>query len=186
MVLVASGCGMLGGANKTLASLRQAGYRDAGVHIETGSGLPHDGLVDISYSAGPPGASSQSAALNAAHIAGETLGYRFGGLVVTKTSGGCTGPICVSHSTELGGETYAQLATQFGPRPAGLDAKSASNAVHIPACILPVALLVLLAAIVAIVRAVVRKRRRPPFQPPWLQADPLQGIPQPPTSRPPI
>ena len=66
---------------------------------------PTDGLITVTYSSGPSGNANQDA-YNAAKIIWTTLGYRFGGLVITTTSGGCTGPVCVSHSQEIAEAGY--------------------------------------------------------------------------------
>ncbi len=172
--IVLAGCGFLSGANKTRTSLQHAGYRNVGVNIQSGSGTPRDGLVNITYSAGPTGDDNRDA-YNAARVVWETFGYRFGALAITKTSGGCAGPFCVSHNTGLGAETYQQMLAQFGPRPANLDTKSADNAQPFPIWIIPVGLLVVVvAAIAVIVVVVVRKRRHPRLPPPWT------GYPPPP------
>jgi hypothetical protein len=180
LALVASGCSFLGGTSKTISRLQGAGYHNVGVNIQTGSGTPSDGLVDISYSTGPTGNTARDA-YNAAHIVWETLGYRFGALVITRVSGGCAGPFCVSHETELGGETYSQMRDQFGPRPAGLDTTSASAAVRFPGWALPAVLVVLVTAVTAavtlVVVAIVRKRRRLLAQQAWSLPQPLAGEP---------
>jgi hypothetical protein len=172
LALSTAGCSFLGGASKTVASLGKAGYRGVGIDIETGTGLPRDGLVDLSYSAGPTGNADRDA-YNAAHIVWETLRYRFGALEITQVSGGCAGPLCVSDSKELGQETYAQMLAQFGPRPARLNLTTASNAVGAIRWAIPVVLVVVvlgaIGAVAVIVVLIVRGRRRPA---PWVMSQP--------------
>lgn len=166
--LALSGCSFLSGTNKTISTLQHAGYRDVGVHLESGSGLPPDGLVDISYSAGPT-SNTEVDAFNAARIVWNTLRYRFGALVITKTSGGCAGAFCVSRSNEIGGETYAEMRAQFGPRPAVLDKTPASRAVRIPVWVPIVIVAAVLGVVITVVVTLIRKRRRPrggPWVPP--------------------
>jgi hypothetical protein len=150
------------GGSSTVSRLQQAGYRDAAVHLESGSGLPADGRVDVSYSVGPAG-NAQTDARNAERITWNTLRYRFGLLTITRVSGGCTsGTFCVSSSTQLGRETYAHLRAEFGSRPAGLDKTSASQAVSVPRWLPGVLSVCVLAAAAATVAAVIRARRGGP------------------------
>lgn len=163
-----AGCSFISNSNRTLSALRSAGYRNVGIHIESGSGLPADGLVDISYSSGPSG-NAEGDADHAARIVWNTLPYRMGALVITRTSGGCAGGFCVSHSTDLGSESYAQMRAQFGPRSVNLDQTAASQAVRIPLWVPLVVGAVVLVAATAIVIAIVRSRHRPrggPWIPP--------------------
>ncbi len=152
---------LLTGTNSTLSSLDQAGYRNVGIHLESGSGFPSDGQVDISYSAGPAG-NAETDVHDAERIAWNTLRYRFGVLTISQTSGGCAqGLFCVSSSTEIGSETYAQLRAEFGSRPAGLDKTSVSQTDPVPSWLPGVVGVCLQAAVIAIVAAVIRARRRP-------------------------
>jgi hypothetical protein len=142
--------------SSTVSDLDQAGYSDVWIHLESGSGLPADGLVDVSYSAGPA-ANARTNVNNAERIVWETLRYRFGVLAVSQTSGGCVlGEFCESSSTELGSQTYAQLRGEFGSRPAGLDETSVSQTALLPSW-LPGAVSVLAVGVVA---AVIWARRR--------------------------
>jgi len=146
----------LAGTSMTISDLDQAGYRNAGVHLESGSGLPADGLVDVSYSDGPA-ANAETNVFNAERIVWNTLRYRFGVLTISQTSGGCArGSFCVSSSTEMGSQTYAQLHGEFGSRPARLDKTSVSQTDPIPSW-LPSAVSVLA---VTTVGAVIWARRR--------------------------
>ena len=150
----------------TVSDLGQAGYRDVGIHLESGSGLPLDGLVDVSYSTGPA-RNAETDVYSAERIAWNTLRYRFGGLAVSQTSGGCArGLVCTSSSTEVGSGTYAQLRAEFGLRPAGLDKTSVSQTDLIPSWLPGV----VCALAVAIVAAVVLARHR--AQPPRLDRAP--------------
>lgn len=117
----------LAGTSSTISDLDQAGYRNAGIGLESGSGLPADGMVDVSYSDGPA-ANAETNVYNAERIVWNTLHYRFGVLTVSQTSGGCArGSFCESSSTEIGSQTYAQLHGEFGSRPARLDKTSVSQ-----------------------------------------------------------
>lgn len=114
--------------SSTISGLDQAGYRNAGLGLQAGSGLSADGLADVSYSSGPA-ATAEANARNAERIVWNTLPYRFGTLTVSQTSGECApGSFCESSSTQIASQTYAQLRGEFGPRPAGLDKTSASQA----------------------------------------------------------
>lgn len=161
---------MRNGVKGTESSLRGAGYQDVGVNIASGSGLPANGMVSLSYSHGPTG-NGQRDARHAEQIVWDSLRYRFGALSIIKTSGGCDGPVCVSHSAVLDSVTYAELAARFGPRPHGLDAVSATHAVSIPPWALGAGLAALLIAAAVIAVLVIRSRkRRPPahqFGVPW-------------------
>ena len=161
LALIVAGCSFLSGVTKTESALQGAGYRDAGVNIASGSGLPADGAVSVSYSKGPTGNDLRDVR-QAEQIVWDSLRYRFGALSVVKTSGGCDGPVCHSRSDQLDSVTYAQLVTRFGPRPKGLDAASAAHAFSIPGWAVGVGLAVLLAGIGVIITLVVRSRRRRP------------------------
>lgn len=146
----------LAGTSSTISDLDQAGYRNAGIGLESGSGLSADGMVDVSYSDGPA-ANAETNVYNAERIVWNTLRYRFGVLTVSQTSGGCArGSFCESSSTEIGSQTYAQLRGEFGSRPAGLDKTSVSQTDPIPSW-LPGAVSVLAVSVVA---AVIWARRR--------------------------
>jgi len=147
--------------SSTISDLDQAGYRDAGIKLESGSGLPASGLVEVSYSDGPA-ANAPTNVSNAERIVWETLRYRFGVLTVSQTSGGCVlGEFCESSSTELGSQTYAQLRGEFGPRPAGLDETSVSQTALLPSWV-PGAVSVLAVGVVAAVIWARRRRWQPP------------------------
>lgn len=146
--------------NTTASELGQAGFRDALIHLESGSGLPQDGLVDVSYSTGP-GRNAATDVDIAERIVWNSLPYRFGLLAVSQTSGGCArGSFCASSSTEVGSETYAQLRAEFGSRRAGLDKTSVSQTDPIPSW-LPGVVCVLAVAIVAAVVLARHRAQRP-------------------------
>jgi hypothetical protein len=146
----------LAATSSTISDLDQAGYRNAMIHLESGSGLPADGLADVSYSDGPA-ANAETNVYDAERIVWNTLRYRFGVLTVSQTSGGCArGSFCESSSTEIGSQTYAQLRGEFGSRPARLDKTSVSQTDPIPSW-LPAAVSALAVTIVA---AVIWARRR--------------------------
>jgi len=122
----------LAATSSTISDLDQAGYRNARIGLEAGSGLSTGGVVDVSYSGGPA-TNAETNVHNAERIVWNTLRYRFGALTVSQTSGGCArGLFCESSSTEIGSQTYAQLRGEFGPRPAGLDKISVSQADPVP------------------------------------------------------
>jgi len=170
LVVIVSGCSFLSGINGTESSLHGAGYQDVDVNIASGAGLLANGMVSLSYSHGPTG-NGQRDARRAEQIVWDSLRYRFGALSIIKTSGGCDGPVCVSHSAVLDSVTYAELAARFGSRPRGLDAVSATHAVSIPRWALGAGLAALLAGAAIIAALVIRsRRRRPPahqFGVPW-------------------
>ena len=146
----------LAGTSSTISDIDQAGYRNAGIGLESGSGLSADGLVDVSYSSGPA-ANAETNVYNAERIVWNTLRYRFGVLTVSQTSGGCArGSFCESSSTEIGSQTYAQLRGEFGSRPAGLDKTFVSQTDPIPSW-LPGAVT---AVAVSVAAAVIWARRR--------------------------
>jgi hypothetical protein len=146
----------LAATSSTISDLDRVGYRNAGIGLESGSGLPAGGLVDVSYSDGPA-ANAEINVYNVERIVWHTLRYRFGVLNVSQTSGGCArGSFCASSSTEIGSQTYAQLRGEFGSRPAGLDKTSVSQTDPMPSW-LPDAVCVLAVSVVA---AVLWTRRR--------------------------
>lgn len=175
LLVIISGCSFLSGVNGTESSLQGAGYQDVDVNIASGAGLPANGMVSLSYSHGPTG-NGQRDARHAEQIVWDSLRYRFGALSIIKTSGGCNGPVCVSHSAVLASATYAELAARLGPRPRGLDAVSATHAVSISPWAIGLGLAALLAG-VAITAALVIKSRRAPAHP--------FGVPRPEPPRPP-
>ncbi|MGN6795736.1 MAG: hypothetical protein ACTHJW_25360 [Streptosporangiaceae bacterium] len=160
-----AGCAALGAAIGTAAALRGAGYQRVGVNISTGIGRPAGGIVRVSYNRGPAGNDKQDAQ-RAERIVWHSLRYRFGALVVVRTSGGCAGPVCVSQSRRLGHLTYAQLAARFGPRPAGLDAAGSAGAFSVPAwaIALGVGLAVTVMAAAALVLTMILRSRRRTFR----------------------
>jgi hypothetical protein len=165
LLVIISGCSFLSGITGTESSLQDAGYRDVDVNIASGSGLPANGLVSLSYSHGPTG-NGQRDARHAEQIVWDSLRYRFGALSIIKTSGGCDGPVCVSHSAVLDSVTYAGLAARLGPRPRGLDAVSATHAVRISPWAIDLGLAALLAGVTLTVTLVTKSRkRRPPVHP---------------------
>jgi hypothetical protein len=146
----------LAATSRTISDLDQAGYSNARIGLEAGSGLSADGQVDVSYSVGPA-ANAENNVNNAERIVWNTLRYRFGVLTVSQTSGVCApGWFCESSSTEIGNQTYAQLLGEFGPRPARLDKTSVSQSDPVPSW-LPGVLSALAAGLVA---AVIWARRR--------------------------
>jgi len=150
----------------TISDLDQASYRNAGIRLESGSGLPADGLVDVSYSDGPA-ANAETNVHNAERIVWNTLRYRFGVLTVSQTSGGCArGSFCESSSTEMASQTYAQLRGEFGSRPGGLDKTSVSQADPIPS-VLRGAVSVLAVSVAAAVIWARRRRLRGPAGAAW-------------------
>lgn len=168
LVFGLSGCGFIGKSITTVSALQRAGFHDVGINIQTGSESPPDGLVDVSFSRGPTG-NAESDASTAERIVWDTLAYRFGLLVIIDVSGGCTGPVCVSQSSHIATDTYAQLSAKFGPRPAGLDATSADSAIAISGWVIALVALLFLglaAAIVIVVVMMARRRRRRYPQPP--------------------
>lgn len=156
----------LAATSSSISDLDQAGYRNAGIGLEAGSGLSEDGVADVSYSAGPA-ADADTNAYNAERIIWNTLSYRFGVLTVSQTSGGCArGSFCESSSTEVASQTYAQLRGEFGPRPAGLDKTSVSQAAPVPS-LLPGAASLLAAGVVAAVIWALRRRLRESVRAAW-------------------
>jgi hypothetical protein len=155
----------LAATSSTISDLDQAGYRNAGIGLDAGSGLSADGQVDVSYSGGPA-ANAETNAYNAERIVWNTLSYRFGALIVSQTSGGCAGSFCESSSTEIASQTYAQLRGEFGPRPAGLDEISVSQTDPIPSW-LPGVVSALAGGVVAAVIWARRRRSRDSVRTAW-------------------
>ena len=157
----------LAATSSTISDLDQAGYRNAGIGLEAGSGLSADGVADVSYSAGPA-ADAEANAYNAERIVWNTLSYRFGVLTVSQTSGGgcARGFSCASSSTEIASQTYAQLRREFGPRPAGLDKTSVSQAAPVPSW-LPGAVSALAVGMAAAVIWTQRRRLRDSVRAAW-------------------
>jgi hypothetical protein len=162
LLLAVAGCAVLGAAVGTSAALQRAGYHGVGVNIATGTGAPAGGLVQVSYSRGPTGNDEQDA-LQAERIVWDTLRYRFGALVIVKDSGGCAGPVCVSQSGEVARATYSQLAAKFGPRPPGVHATSAADAIRFPGWAVELAVVLagaVMAAAAVVVWMILRSRHR--------------------------
>src|SRR5260370_10805190 len=113
-------------------------------------------MVQVSYRRGPSG-NDQPDAQDAELIIWHTLRYRFGGLVIVKTAGGCAGLVCVSESGVVARATYAQLAARFGPRPRGMDVTSGTSPIGFPgwAVALVVALAVAVLAAATVVMAMI-------------------------------
>ncbi|HEX7165089.1 MAG TPA: hypothetical protein VF223_28075 [Trebonia sp.] len=156
----------LAATSSTISDLDQAGYRNARIGLEAGSGLSADGQVNVSYSSGPA-TSTETNVYNAERIVWNTLRYRFGVLTVSQTSGGCArGSFCESSSTEIASLTYAQLRGEFGPRPAGLDKTSVSQADPIPSW-LPGAFSALAVSVAAAVTWARRRRLRDSVRAAW-------------------
>jgi hypothetical protein len=170
LAIALAGCAALGAALRTSSALQGAGYQNANVNVSTGSGLPAGGVVTVTYSSGPAG-NDQRDAQGAEKIVWDTFSVRFGALAIIKESGGCTGPVCVTHSTEVASATYAQLAARFGPRPQAVVKAGPA----LPGWVVPVGAFAGVAGLVALaviaVILIVRRRRRnsshPPVPPPW-------------------
>jgi hypothetical protein len=175
---VLAGCAALGAALHTSAALQSAGYQNANVNVSTGGDFPAGGLVTVTYSSGPAG-NDQRDAQGAEKIVWDTFSQPFGTLAIVKVSGGCTGPVCVTHSTELASVTYAQLAARFGPRPHGADKASPG----LPGWAVPAGaaagvagfVAILAIAVTLIVRRKRRKGSRPPGPPSWPAWPPPPG-----------
>jgi hypothetical protein len=168
IVVALAGCAALGAALSTSVALQDAGYRNVGVNIETGSGQG-SGTVQVSYSSGPSGAEHPDA-LRAEHIVWDTLRYHFAVLVIIRNSGGCVGQVCVSKSNFVAEATYSDLADRFGPRPRGLYATNAANPLNIPAWAIAIAVAVAVAfmagAAVVLVMIIRRGSSRHAVHPP--------------------
>ena len=158
LVVAVSGCAALGAAVGTAAVLQGAGYQNVSVNIATGAGQPAGGLVRVSYSRGPSG-NDQRDAEHAERIVWHTLRYHFGALVIVKDGGGCAGPVCVSESGVIARATYSHLAARFGPRPRGLEAAGAADAIRFPdwAMALAIGVAVAVTAAVAAVLALIMR-----------------------------
>lgn len=179
---VLAGCAALGAALHTSVALQSAGYQNANVNVSTGDELPAGGLVSVTYSNGPTG-NDQRDAQGAEKIVWDSYSQPFGALTIVKASGGCTGPVCVTHSNEVASVTYAQLAATFGPRPQGTDKAGPG----LPGWAVPVGASVAVAGLIAVAVITVtlivrRKRRGPPVPQPWppWPPGPPAGAPWPP------
>lgn len=158
-----------------------AGYHGISVNVATGGGVPPGGLVSVAYGQGPSGNDEQDAQ-HAEQIVWDTFSVRFGALEIIKKSGGCAGPVCVSHSDVIASATYSQLAAKFGPRQRGLDKNSAGGfSVTAPGWALALGLVLAVAVIAAaavVLTVAIRRSRRagapapmgapgPPSPPTW-------------------
>lgn len=168
LTLALAGCAALGAALRSGSALQGAGYQDVNVNVSSGSGLPAGGLVTVTYSSGPTG-NDQRDVPGAEKIVWDTYSDRFGALRIVMASGGCTGPVCVTHSTELASVTYAELASRFGARPPGLEKEAGTLPIPGWAVALGVGLVVavMAAAVILPVLFYRRSKRRPPGPPPW-------------------
>jgi len=176
LALALAGCAALGAALRSSAALQGAGFQNANVNVSSGSGLPASGLVTVTYSSGPAG-NDQRDVPDAEKIVWDTFSGRFGALTIVKVSGGCTGPVCVSHSTELASVTYAQLAARFGSRPRGLEKESATLPIPGWAVALAIGLVIVVIGAATIVAVLIlrRKKSRPPGpQTGWPPGSPYQ------------
>lgn len=169
LALALAGCASLAAAFRAGSALQGAGYQNVDVKVWTGSGLPADGLVTVTYDRGPSG-NDQQDAQRAEKIVWDTFSSRFGALHVVKASGGCTGPVCVTHSTETARATYAQLAARLGPRPHDLEKAGAA----VPGWAIALGAFAglggLIALAVIVLVLILRRRKRksqPPGPPPW-------------------
>jgi hypothetical protein len=173
--LAVAGCADLSAGLRTDTALQAAGYQNVNVNVESGSGSPAGGLITVSYSSGPAG-NDHSDGQRAEKIVWDTFSDRFGALAIVKESGGCTGPFCTTQSGEVAGATYAQLAAEFGPRPAGLGK---TPVVSIPRWAIFLALglvaAVIGAAAIAVTLILRRKGRRRPGPPPLWPGPPGPG-----------
>jgi hypothetical protein len=159
VVAVLAGCAALTAALNTSTALGKAGYHDAGVNVTTGSGLPAGGVVQVSYSRGPTGDDQKDAA-RAERIVWDDYSARFGAVAIVKVSGGCAGPVCVTHSVQIASATYSQLRSEFGPRPPGLGAVGLSSGLGVPGWVIAVAVILLMAAVTTVI-VIFRRYRRP-------------------------
>jgi len=149
-------------ALNTSAALGHAGYRNASVNVTTGTGLPANGVVQVSYSRGPTG-DDQNDAATAEHVVWDSYAARFGAVVIVKVSGGCAGPVCATQSEQVASATYAQLRSEFGPRPRGLNASPTSGLI-VPVWFIAAAAILVLSVIAALV--VIRRRHPKPAKSP--------------------
>jgi hypothetical protein len=163
LTAVLAGCAALGAALGASAALGHAGYGDASVNVESGSGLPAGGLVTVSYTSGPAG-SDEEVAARAESIVWDSYARRFGAVAIMKVSGGCTGPVCDTESREIADATYSQLSSEFGPQPRGLHGASLLSEAGVSVWDLAAA--VILVPVIAIA-VVVRRRRRRRGPPSW-------------------
>jgi hypothetical protein len=104
--LLLGGCGTLSAAFTTSAILAREGFQNVNIDVATGSAEPVGGVVNVSFSRGPTG-NDQQDAQEAARTVWRTLRLRFGELVITRQSGGCTGPVCASRGVVIETATYA-------------------------------------------------------------------------------
>jgi hypothetical protein len=164
LAAVLAGCAALGDALSARGALDRAGYGDVSVNVESGTGLPAGGLVQVSYTSGPAG-SDEEVAARAERIVWDSYARRFGAVAIVKVSGGCTGPVCDTESREIAGATYSQLSSEFGPQPRGLHGASLLSVAGLSGWDLAAA--VIFVAVIAIAVAVRHRRRRrgPPSGP---------------------
>jgi hypothetical protein len=164
LAAVLAGCATLGDALSASGALGRAGYGDASVNVESGTGLPAGGLVEVSYTSGPAGGDEEVAA-RAERIVWDSYARRFGAVAIVKVSGGCTGPVCDTESRQIADATYSQLSSEFGPQPRGLHGAGLLSEAGLSVWdLVAVAILVPVIAIAVAVRHH-RRRRGPPSWP---------------------
>jgi hypothetical protein len=164
LTAVLTGCAALGAALGVSTALGRAGYDDVSVNVVSGTGLPAGGLVQVSYSRGPVGNDDEVAA-RAERIVWDNYAARFGAVAIVKVSGGCIGPVCATESRQIASATYAQLSSEFGPRPRGLHRASLMSASGVSGWDVAAIMLLVSVTGVAVVVRRRRRRRRPPSWP---------------------
>lgn len=163
LAAVLTGCTALAAALRTSTALGNAGYHNVNVNVSTGAGLPAGGVVRVSYSSGPTGDDQEDAA-RAEHIVWDSYAPRFGSVTIVRVSGGCAGPVCATQSQQIAGATYAQLRSELGPRPRGLNATSPLSGLSIPRWVIVIAVVFVVSGIATLV-VILRRYGRPPSGP---------------------
>jgi hypothetical protein len=164
LTVLPGGCGQLKAAQQTGQALARAGYKQAGVNVNTSvlNGQSSQTVVQVRYSS----RASDDAALGAeqdkaAQIVWENAPVRLSAVMVTAITHQVGVPGVGGAQTSRG-RAYSreELASSYGPRPAGLDNQPASGVPPVVANLLAVLVLLGAVAVVVVFLAVLTFRWR--------------------------
>jgi cobalamin biosynthesis Mg chelatase CobN len=171
LTVLPGGCGQLKAAEQTGQALARAGYKQAGVNVNTSvlNGQSSQTVVQVRYSS----RASDDAALGAeqdkaAQIVWENAPVRLSAVMVTAITHQVGVPGVGGAQTSRG-RAYSrqELASSYGPRPAGLDKQPASGVPPVVANLLAVLVLVGAVAVVVLLAVLTFRRRRRPVSGAW-------------------
>lgn len=171
LTVLPGGCSQLKAAQQTGQALARAGYKQAGVNINTNvlNGQSSQTVVQVHYAS----RASDDAALGAeqdkaAQIVWENAPVRLSAVMVTAITHQVGVPGVGGAQTSRG-RAYSreELASKYGPRPAGLDNQSASGVPPVVANLLAVLVLVGVVAVVVFLVVLAFRRRRRPVSGAW-------------------